>query len=94
MVRRICEHCGADVPPRAAACPECGSDERTGWADEDEIHDALWSSDADDHDDDYEATIRDLGLGAAPAGGRPRRDVVLAIIAAVTLAAFVVAAIL
>jgi hypothetical protein len=32
-----CPHCGASVPRRAAACPECGSDERTGWAAEDEI---------------------------------------------------------
>jgi hypothetical protein len=22
------------VPPRARACPECGSDERTGWSEE------------------------------------------------------------
>lgn len=94
MRRRICEHCGAEVPPRATACPECGSDERTGWADEDDLHDALWSADAEDLDDDYESTIRDLGLGSAPADGRPRRDVILAILAAITVAAFVVAAVL
>lgn len=23
--------CGAAVPPRAQACPECGADDRTGW---------------------------------------------------------------
>ena len=23
--------CGADVPPGARACPECGADERSGW---------------------------------------------------------------
>ncbi len=28
----ICPNCGADVPPRARACPECGSDHQTGWA--------------------------------------------------------------
>jgi hypothetical protein len=32
-----CPHCGATVPKRARACPECGSDDRTGWAPEDEI---------------------------------------------------------
>jgi hypothetical protein len=32
-----CPHCGAAVPRRARACPECGSDDRTGWAPEDEI---------------------------------------------------------
>jgi hypothetical protein len=28
----VCPNCGAEVPPRARACPECGSDERTGWS--------------------------------------------------------------
>ena len=28
-----CPHCGAEVPPKARSCPECGSDERTGWSD-------------------------------------------------------------
>jgi predicted nucleic acid-binding Zn ribbon protein len=27
-----CPVCGAEVPDGAAACPECGSDERTGWS--------------------------------------------------------------
>jgi len=27
----ICPNCGADVPPRARACPTCGSCEETGW---------------------------------------------------------------
>jgi len=30
----ICPNCGAEVPPDARACPECGSDEDTGWSDE------------------------------------------------------------
>jgi RNA polymerase subunit RPABC4/transcription elongation factor Spt4 len=29
----ICPNCGAIVPPNAKACPECGSDEKTGWSD-------------------------------------------------------------
>ena len=28
-----CPNCGAEVPPNARACPECGSDESTGWSD-------------------------------------------------------------
>lgn len=28
----ICPNCGAAVPPRARACPECGADEETGWS--------------------------------------------------------------
>jgi uncharacterized membrane protein YvbJ len=30
----ICPNCGAEVPPKAKACPECGSDEETGWSEE------------------------------------------------------------
>lgn len=26
-----CPNCGAPVPPKAKACPECGSDDETGW---------------------------------------------------------------
>lgn len=28
----ICPNCGAEVPPNAKACPECGSCEETGWS--------------------------------------------------------------
>lgn len=28
----VCPQCGALVPRRARACPECGSDEQTGWS--------------------------------------------------------------
>lgn len=28
----ICPNCGAEVPPKARACPECGADEQTGWS--------------------------------------------------------------
>jgi len=27
-----CDNCGAAIPRNAAACPECGADEQTGWA--------------------------------------------------------------
>lgn len=32
MPPEICPQCGALVPPNAKACPECGSDEETGWS--------------------------------------------------------------
>ncbi len=32
MPPEICPACGTEVPPRAKACPECGSDESTGWS--------------------------------------------------------------
>jgi uncharacterized membrane protein YvbJ len=34
MTPEICPNCGAEVPRNAKACPECGSDETTGWSDE------------------------------------------------------------
>ena len=34
MAPDICPNCGAEVPPNAKACPECGSDEQTGWSEE------------------------------------------------------------
>jgi hypothetical protein len=30
----ICPFCHAEVPEGALACPECGSDEQTGWSDD------------------------------------------------------------
>jgi hypothetical protein len=34
MPPEICPICGAEVPPNAKACPECGSDEKTGWSEQ------------------------------------------------------------
>ena len=34
MAPEICPNCGADVKPKAKACPECGACEETGWSEE------------------------------------------------------------
>lgn len=34
MPPEICPNCGAEVPPNAKACPECGSDDLTGWSEQ------------------------------------------------------------
>ena len=34
MPPEVCPNCGAEVPRNAKACPECGSDEQTGWSEE------------------------------------------------------------
>ena len=68
-----CAHCGATVPSSAPACPECGSDDRTGWSPDAEA----WAGDLpvgygdDDEDDAYEETLRNEGLAA---DGRPSRQ--------------------
>ena len=43
-----CPNCGAEVPPKAKACPECGSDEETGWSE------AAQSSGADLPDEEFD----------------------------------------
>lgn len=30
----VCPNCGAEVPVKAKCCPECGSDENTGWSED------------------------------------------------------------
>jgi len=34
MPPETCPNCGVAVPRRARACPGCGADEQTGWADD------------------------------------------------------------
>lgn len=34
MSPEVCPNCGEEIPPRAKACPACGSDEKTGWSEE------------------------------------------------------------
>ena len=44
----ICPNCGAEVPLGALACPECGSDEKTGWSEEANYQDLglfVWDED-------------------------------------------------
>jgi hypothetical protein len=57
----VCPHCGAEVPSGARACPECGSDERTGWSQDAD----LWHGGGDEFD--YDDFVR------REFGGRPRR---------------------
>jgi predicted amidophosphoribosyltransferase len=51
-----CAQCGADIPPRARACPGCGADERTGWR-EQSVYDGLNLPD-EDTDNDPRSTAR------------------------------------
>lgn len=54
----ICPNCGAEVPRDAKACPECGSDETTGWS-EQARYDSL---DLPDENFDYDEFVeREFG---------------------------------
>lgn len=46
----VCPNCGAEVPMKAKSCPECGSDENTGWS-EDTYLDGISLPDEEDDDD-------------------------------------------
>jgi len=62
MTPEVCPNCGADVPPNAKACPECGSCEETGWSD------AASAPDLDLPEEDFnydEFTKREFG-GQSP----------------------------
>lgn len=55
-----CPVCGDDVPPKAWACPTCGSDYETGWS-EQAADDALDLPDTDsgeESDFDYDDFVR------------------------------------
>jgi hypothetical protein len=45
MVRRkpppVCPVCGANVPPQAQACPECGACHDSGWKENAEVYDGV-----------------------------------------------------
>lgn len=62
----ICPNCGAEVPLNAKACPECGSDEQTGWSEE-ARYDGL---DLPDDEFEYDDFVKQEfgGKGSAPRG--------------------------
>ena len=62
MPPEICPNCGAKVPRNAKACPECGSDEQTGWSEESHV-DGL---DLPDESFDYEDFVKREFEGKSP----------------------------
>lgn len=47
----LCPNCGEPVPAKARSCPECGSDENTGWSEQTYL-DGVSLPYADDDDED------------------------------------------
>jgi hypothetical protein len=61
---KVCPVCGEDVPPKALACPECGSDHNTGWKRNAGTYDGLDLPDDDDFN--YEEFVEnEFGDGSA-----------------------------
>ena len=64
---KVCPVCGEDVPPKALACPECGSCHNTGWKEDADVYDGL---DLPDDEFDYDEYLkREFGGGGNPAQG-------------------------
>ena len=62
----ICPVCGEDVPRGAAACPECGADERSGWR---EDADETGGLDLPDGEFDYDEFVKkEFGTEVKPEG--------------------------
>jgi hypothetical protein len=60
---KVCPVCGEDVPPKALACPECGSCHKTGWKEDADVQDGL---DLPDEEFDYDEYVqREFGGGGA-----------------------------
>jgi zinc ribbon protein len=59
----ICPECGAEVPPRARACPSCGADEETGWSERAQNQRLGIPDDDFDHDEFVKA---EFGSGERP----------------------------
>ena len=71
----ICPHCGAEVDYDALACPECGSDDETGWSAE-TAYDGLY--------------LYDNEPLTEPGWFTTRTKTILAVLALLTLAAFLI----
>lgn len=89
-----CPNCGAKVPANAKSCPECGSDERTGWNTEATAVDGLdLPAGYEGKDDfDYDEYVRkefgwDRDRGSKPP--IPARQLLVPIIVVLLIAAFV-----
>ena len=65
MAPSVCPNCGSPVPPKARACPECGSDAETGWSEAT----ARSGLDLPDEEFDYHEFVKEEFGTATP---RPR----------------------
>jgi ribosomal protein S27AE len=62
-VPEVCPNCGAEVPRKAKACPECGACEETGWS----PAAAISGLGLPDDEFDYDDFVKDEFGSGAPA---------------------------
>jgi hypothetical protein len=69
MPPEICPHCGAVLESDARVCPECGSDEQTGWSD----RATGQRLDLPDDEFDYDEFVREEFRAGQPKARSPTR---------------------
>ncbi len=67
MAPTECLNCGAEVPLKARACPECGACENTGWSEDSEYESTRFVEDEFQYNDFIE---REFDKGGVPRGKR------------------------
>jgi hypothetical protein len=80
----ICPNCGAEIPEKARACPDCGADEKTGWSDKAK-YDSLGIP---DESFDYEEFVKQEFGETKP---KPKSSILWLIIAVLLALAFTAA---
>ena len=60
-LRDQCPNCGAELKPGARVCPECGSDETTGWSEEARSSELGLPDDSFDYDEFVKREFSDSG---------------------------------
>jgi uncharacterized membrane protein YvbJ len=81
----FCPACGAEVPHGAKACPECGSDENTGWSEKARYEDLGIPT---DESFDYNEFVKREFKGARPKRKNQTLWIIVAIVLLVALLLF------
>ena len=80
----VCPICGADVPHKARACPQCGADEQTGWSNQTYLDGIDMPG-----DESYSELVeKEFGAGGVK---RTPWQIIVAVIACILLGIFLVA---
>ena len=66
MPSAYCPNCGAAISLNAAACPECGTDEETGWYDDAHVQDLSLPDEDFDYDEFIEREFDEDKLEVIP----------------------------
>jgi RNA polymerase subunit RPABC4/transcription elongation factor Spt4 len=79
-----CPNCGAEVPAGAKACPECGSDEKTGWNEDEAVYDGTGIEEAKDFK--YKEWLKKEGVAPKRASAKQIVVIIVTLLLLVALA--------